>query len=64
MRAVDDGQRAIGIFQAGNLQHQAAHQAVKMEEELLAQSVLTTSHDFAEFKAARAGERDPSYVRG
>ena len=35
-----------------------------MEEELLAQSVLTTSHDFAEFKAARAGEREPRYTRG
>ncbi len=35
-----------------------------MENELLAQTVLTTSHDFAEFKAARAGERDPQYRRG
>ncbi|MCU1351305.1 MAG: hypothetical protein JWM05_514 [Acidimicrobiales bacterium] len=35
-----------------------------MEEELLAQTVLTTSHDFAELKASRAEERDPRYVRG
>ena len=35
-----------------------------MEEELLAQTVLTTSHDFAEFKAARADERPPHYTRG
>ena len=35
-----------------------------MEGELLAQTVLTNSHDFAEFKAARAGEREPRYVRG
>jgi len=35
-----------------------------MEQELLAQTVLTSSHDFTEFKAARAGERDPKYVRG
>jgi enoyl-CoA hydratase/carnithine racemase len=35
-----------------------------MEEELLAQTVLTTSHDFGEFKAARAGEREPDYRRG
>ena len=35
-----------------------------MEEELLAQTVLTTSHDFAEFKAARSGEHDPDYRRG
>ena len=31
---------------------------------LLAQTVLTTSHDFGEFKAARAGEREPRYTRG
>jgi len=35
-----------------------------MEEELLAQTVLNTSHDAAEFKAARAGEREPDYRRG
>jgi enoyl-CoA hydratase/carnithine racemase len=35
-----------------------------MEEELLAQTVLTTSHDFGEFKAARADEREPDYRRG
>jgi enoyl-CoA hydratase/carnithine racemase len=35
-----------------------------MQEELLAQTVLTTSHDFAEFKAARDEGRDPNYVRG
>jgi enoyl-CoA hydratase/carnithine racemase len=35
-----------------------------MEEELLAQTVLNTSHDAAEFRAARAGEREPDYRRG
>jgi enoyl-CoA hydratase/carnithine racemase len=35
-----------------------------MEEELLAQTVLNASHDAAEFRAARAGERDPDYRRG
>lgn len=35
-----------------------------MEEELLAQTVLTTSADFAEFKASRAEGRPPRYVRG
>jgi enoyl-CoA hydratase/carnithine racemase len=35
-----------------------------MEEELLAQTVLTNSHDAAEFRAARAGEREPDYRRG
>jgi len=35
-----------------------------MEEELLAQTVLTTSHDFAEFKAGRAGDHPPDYRRG
>jgi enoyl-CoA hydratase/carnithine racemase len=35
-----------------------------MQEELLAQTVLTTSHDFAEFKAARDDGREPKYVRG
>ena len=35
-----------------------------MQEELLAQTVLTTSHDFAEFKAARDEGRDPDYKRG
>lgn len=35
-----------------------------MEIELLAQTVLTSSHDFAEFKAARAGDHDPDYRRG
>ena len=35
-----------------------------MEEELLAQTVLTNSHDFAEFKATRSGGRDPDYRRG
>jgi enoyl-CoA hydratase/carnithine racemase len=35
-----------------------------MQEELLAQTVLTNSHDFAEFKAARDDGREPQYVRG
>ena len=35
-----------------------------MEEELLAQTVLNTSHDAAEFRAARSGEREPDYRRG
>jgi enoyl-CoA hydratase/carnithine racemase len=35
-----------------------------MQEELLAQTVLTTSHDFAEFKAARTEDRPPTYIRG
>ena len=35
-----------------------------MQEELLAQTVLTTSHDFAEFKASRAEDREPNYKRG
>src|SRR5262245_49906787 len=35
-----------------------------MHEELLAQTVLTASADFAEFKAARAEGREPKYVRG
>jgi len=35
-----------------------------MEEELLAQTVLTTSHDFAEFKASRTDDRPPRYTRG
>ncbi|MBI2706369.1 MAG: enoyl-CoA hydratase/isomerase family protein, partial [Actinobacteria bacterium] len=35
-----------------------------MHEELLAQTVLTTPHDFAEFKASRAEEREPMYKRG
>ena len=35
-----------------------------MQEELLAQTVLTTSHDFAEFKAAREAGREPDYRRG
>jgi enoyl-CoA hydratase/carnithine racemase len=35
-----------------------------MEEELLAQTVLTSSHDFAEFKASRADDRPPRYTRG
>ncbi len=35
-----------------------------MEGELLAQTVLTTSHDFAEFRAARSGEHEPRYTRG
>jgi enoyl-CoA hydratase/carnithine racemase len=35
-----------------------------MQEELLAQTVLTNSHDFAEFKAARDDGREPRYVRG
>jgi enoyl-CoA hydratase/carnithine racemase len=35
-----------------------------MDEELLAQTVLVTSHDFAEFKAARTEGRPPDYVRG
>lgn len=46
----------------GNLASPAVR--ASMEEELLAQTVLTTSHDFAEFKAARAGEREPRYRRG
>jgi enoyl-CoA hydratase/carnithine racemase len=35
-----------------------------MNEEMLAQTVLTSSHDFYEFKASRAEEREPRYVRG
>ena len=35
-----------------------------MEEELLAQTVLTGSHDFAQLKASRADGTDPDYVRG
>jgi enoyl-CoA hydratase/carnithine racemase len=35
-----------------------------MHEELLAQTVLNTSHDFAEFKAARDEGREPKYIRG
>lgn len=35
-----------------------------MDEELLAQTVLTSSHDFAELRAARAEQREPRYVRG
>lgn len=46
----------------GNLASPAVRRS--MEEELLAQTVLTSSHDFAEFKAARSGERDPEYRRG
>ncbi|WP_208028304.1 enoyl-CoA hydratase/isomerase family protein [Rhabdothermincola sediminis] len=35
-----------------------------MEEELLAQTVIATSADFAEFKASKAEGREPRYVRG
>lgn len=35
-----------------------------MEQELLAQTVLTTSADFAELKASKAEGREPRYVRG
>lgn len=35
-----------------------------MEEELLAQTVVATSADFAEFKASKAEGREPRYVRG
>lgn len=35
-----------------------------MEEELLAQTVLTGSHDFAQLKASRAEGTEPDYVRG
>ncbi|WP_334142769.1 enoyl-CoA hydratase/isomerase family protein [Rhabdothermincola sp.] len=35
-----------------------------MEEELLAQTVVSTSADFAEFKASKAEGREPRYVRG
>ncbi len=35
-----------------------------MEEELLAQTVVANSHDFREFKAARAGDHQPDYRRG
>jgi enoyl-CoA hydratase/carnithine racemase len=35
-----------------------------MEEELLAQTVVTTSHDFGEFRASKAEGREPDYRRG
>ncbi len=35
-----------------------------MSEELLAQTVLVSSHDFAEFRASRREERAPQYRRG
>ncbi len=35
-----------------------------MEQEMLAQTVLMSSHDYAELRASRAEERDPEYRRG
>ena len=35
-----------------------------MEEEMLAQTVLTTSHDYGELRASSAEDRPPRYVRG
>lgn len=35
-----------------------------MEEEMLAQTVLMASHDYAELKASRSEDREPRYTRG
>ncbi len=32
-----------------------------MAEELIAQTFINASHDYAEFRAARAAEREPTY---
>src|SRR5688572_13690150 len=40
LRFVDDGQRAVRIFETGSFEHQAVHLAMEMQKELLADGTV------------------------